>query len=83
MPVLGNDTVPPRGHASNTGRAHEAGDRAVKRIALQAHEFGKRFVSAEENTVRRQIDLSACLLSGQSETVKISQLPRGNLYGHP
>jgi hypothetical protein len=49
MPILGNQAVSPRRHATNTGRAHEAGDRAVKRITLQAHELGKRFVSAEED----------------------------------
>ena len=51
VPILGNETVPPRRHATNTGRAHEAGDRAVKRITLQAHELGKRFVAAKENAV--------------------------------
>ena len=71
MPVLGNETVPPRRHAPNTGREHEAGDAAVKWITLQAHELGKRFVSAEENAARGEINLRARLLSGQAEALKI------------
>ena len=82
MPVLGNETVPPRRHATNSRRAHHAGDSPVKRVALQAHELGKRFVSAEENSVGREIDLRARLLSCQTEAVKISQLPRGNVDRH-
>ena len=71
MSILGNETVPPRGHATNTGRAHDAGDRAVKRITLQAHELGERFVSAEEDAARGEINLRARLLSGQAEALKI------------
>jgi len=44
----------------------------VKRITLQAHELGERFVSAEENAARGEIDLRARLFSGQPEAVKIS-----------
>ena len=82
MPVLGNETVPPRRDAPQTGRAHDAGDRAVKRVALQAQEFGERFVSAKENAAGGEIDLRARLLSSQAEALKISQLPRGNINGH-
>lgn len=82
MAVLRHETVAPCADAAQSGCAHSASDRAVKGVALQTHELGKRFVSAKKFAVGNEIDLRARLLGGQAEAAKISQLPCGNVDGH-
>ena len=78
MTVLRHQSVTPRAELAHARQAHPPGDDAVKRVALNAHEFGEAFSPAELASVGDEIDLGARLLGGETEGCQVGELPGGH-----